>query len=312
MRGSAELTGNYNASTTTATGGDGGAVRVVGGIFRMTGDDTKVYNNYAGRYGGGVYLDGEAHFTMSGENAAISGNTAAGDGGGVYVNDGAFTMEGGEFFGNKAIGSTSPNYAGSGGGVYIGANPNNSFTMTGGTVYGYLGGTDLKRNEAGNGDVDLDGNAVAAFFGGNPVSLPKGGTVGGVPIVLGGTQGNTSETVRAPYDGPPSSTIPVTGITLNPTSITLYPPGDARGDSAILTVTVSPANATNPALNWDSSNDSVVSVSSSGGTVTVTAVSAGAATITATATDGSGKTATCEVTVLSMISGGGSDFPSTP
>jgi site-specific DNA-adenine methylase len=51
MLGSAELMGNYNASTTTAAGESGGAVRVSGGIFRMTGDDTKVRYNYAGHYG---------------------------------------------------------------------------------------------------------------------------------------------------------------------------------------------------------------------------------------------------------------------
>ena len=62
-----------------------------------------------------------------------------------------------------------------------------------------------------------------------------------------------------------------------------------------LKVTVSPANASNKAVTWKSSNKKVATVNSKG---VVTAKKNGTATITATAKDGSKKKATCKVTVL--------------
>ena len=82
---------------------------------------------------------------------------------------------------------------------------------------------------------------------------------------------------------------PVTSITLSSTSLSLD-----TGQSATLTVTYAPSNATNKSVTWSSSNTSVATVSSSG---VVTAVSAGSATITATANDGNGASAQCQVTV---------------
>lgn len=80
----------------------------------------------------------------------------------------------------------------------------------------------------------------------------------------------------------------VTGITLNKSSLSLK-----TGQTATLTASVSPGNATNKNVTWTSSNTGVASVSNG----TVKAVSAGSATITAKAADGSGKMATCSVTV---------------
>lgn len=62
-----------------------------------------------------------------------------------------------------------------------------------------------------------------------------------------------------------------------------------------LKVTVSPANASNKAVTWKSSNKKVATVSSKG---VVTAKKNGTAIITATAKDGSKKRVTCKVTVL--------------
>lgn len=80
----------------------------------------------------------------------------------------------------------------------------------------------------------------------------------------------------------------VTGITLNQSSLSLK-----VGQTATITASVQPGNATNKNVTWTSSNAGVVSVSNG----TVKAVSAGSATITAKAADGSGKTASCKVTV---------------
>ena len=80
---------------------------------------------------------------------------------------------------------------------------------------------------------------------------------------------------------------PVTGVTLDPVTLTL-----AVGQTATLTATVAPADAGNKAVTWSTSDSAVVTVSDG----TVTAVGAGNATITVTTVDG-GYTATCAVTV---------------
>lgn len=79
--------------------------------------------------------------------------------------------------------------------------------------------------------------------------------------------------------------VAVTGVTLSQTTLTLNPNG-----SATLTATVNPANATEQAVTWSSSNPSVAAVNNG----KVTAVGAGSATVTATA---GSKSASCAVTV---------------
>ena len=81
--------------------------------------------------------------------------------------------------------------------------------------------------------------------------------------------------------------IAVTGVSLNKTALTLN-----IGAQETLTATVSPSNAANKAVTWNSSNANVATVN--GGVVT--GVSAGNATITVATQDG-GRTATCSVTV---------------
>ena len=88
-----------------------------------------------------------------------------------------------------------------------------------------------------------------------------------------------------------AATVYVTSISLNTTSASLN-----VGETKQLSATVSPSNATNKDVTWNSSNTNVATVSSSG---LVTAKSAGSATITCKAVDGSEKQATCSVTVKS-------------
>ncbi len=104
----------------------------------------------------------------------------------------------------------------------------------------------------------------------------------------GGTPGGWCPTTRFTYTRE-STNVPVTSVTVSPTSATL-----AVGATKQLTATIAPSNATNKAVTWTSSNTSVATVSSTG---LVTAKAAGTATITATAQDGSGKKGTCTVTV---------------
>ena len=86
-------------------------------------------------------------------------------------------------------------------------------------------------------------------------------------------------------------TVPVTGVTLNPTSLSLF-----TGKSETLIATVQPEDATNPNVTWSSDKPEVATVDNG----TVTAVGAGEATIIVTTTDGN-HTANCKVTVTQSI-----------
>ena len=83
--------------------------------------------------------------------------------------------------------------------------------------------------------------------------------------------------------------VPVSGITIDPQTVSL-----PEGNTATLTATVSPSNASDPSISWQSSDDTIATVSTNG---TVTAIATGTAIITATTTDG-GFTAASEITVF--------------
>ena len=91
------------------------------------------------------------------------------------------------------------------------------------------------------------------------------------------------------------ATVPAIGVTLNKPNMTL-----SVGGTETLTVTVSPTNATNKNVSWNSSNLSVASVSNG----TVRGVGVGTTVITVQTQDG-GYTASCYVTV----SNGGATVP---
>ena len=82
--------------------------------------------------------------------------------------------------------------------------------------------------------------------------------------------------------------IPVTGVKLDHTTLTVK-----ADDTATLKATVLPETASDKTLTWSSSNKNIATVSANG---KVNGVSAGTATITATTNDGK-KTAQCTVTV---------------
>lgn len=85
------------------------------------------------------------------------------------------------------------------------------------------------------------------------------------------------------------TTVDVTGVALDQTEAAL-----TVGETLTLTATVEPEDATDPAVTWTSSDESVATVTDG----VVTAVAAGTATITATAGD---YAATCIVTVTEDI-----------
>src|SRR5690606_17055211 len=87
--------------------------------------------------------------------------------------------------------------------------------------------------------------------------------------------------------------VPVTSVELDQSTLTIN-----RGETATLKATVSPADATNPAVVWRSSDPAVATVADG----VVIAHSAGTATITVETIDG-GFSATSEVTVVIPVAG---------
>ena len=93
------------------------------------------------------------------------------------------------------------------------------------------------------------------------------------------------------YTDSPYEPARVNGVSLNTNSLNL-----TAGNSATLVATVTPNDAANQAVTWNSSNTAVATVNSNG---LVEALTAGSATITVTTADG-GYTATCSVTVTGV------------
>lgn len=89
------------------------------------------------------------------------------------------------------------------------------------------------------------------------------------------------------------SIIPATSISLNQTDLTL----DVN-ENYQLVATIKPTNATYKAVTWKSSNTSIATVSSSG---LVTPKKPGTVKITATTTDGTNLSASCQVTVVKLV-----------
>ena len=122
-----------------------------------------------------------------------------------------------------------------------------------------------------------DGSVASVTENGHVEALAAGSAV--ITARAGDCEARCEVTVNAPY-------VAVEGITLDKTELNL-----AKGETTTLTATVTPANATDPAVTWSSSASRYVTVDANG---TLTAVKVGTATITAKA----GKyTATCKVTV---------------
>ena len=90
----------------------------------------------------------------------------------------------------------------------------------------------------------------------------------------------------------PESTVAVEDVTLDKTTLAL-----TKGETATLTATVDPEDATDASVTWSSSKESVATVDENG---KVTAVASGEATITVTTTDGD-YTAECVVTVTNPV-----------
>ena len=115
--------------------------------------------------------------------------------------------------------------------------------------------------------ISADGRFIA--FESSAINLIIGDTVGGIFVH--------------------EIDMPVTGVTLDKTYIDLI-----KGSSETLVATVDPSGATNKAVTWSSSNDSIATVDSNG---KVTGLASGSCMITVTTVDRS-LTANCQVNVI--------------
>ncbi len=191
---------------------------------------------------------------------------------------------------------------------------NGTIVNTGGTLNGEPGGTvvstpsitteSLPEGTAGQpytATLKATGNNIAWSL--DSGTLPDGltlssdGAISGTPT----TAGTYAFTVTAANDAGSDSkeytltitTVPVTGVSLDKASLSLY-----AGGTATLAATVAPDDATNKNLTWSSDAEGVATVDGNG---KVTAVAPGTAIITAAAADGSGQKATCTATVRRYV-----------
>jgi O-glycosyl hydrolase len=119
-------------------------------------------------------------------------------------------------------------------------------------------------------------------------TVSPGGLVTGIAAGTATITVTTADGNKAATSAITVTVIATTGVTVNPTTASLF-----TGQTQQLTATVSPSNASNKNITWISANTSVATVSSTG---LVTAVAPGTATITANTVSGN-FTATSAITV---------------
>jgi hypothetical protein len=151
-------------------------------------------------------------------------------------------------------------------------------------IFVYLAGTSSITLTADNGSFILAGVAPGEYT----LTASKEGYSPATAhvVVSAGVTAPAGSLVLAP------SAVAATGISVTPTSLALSP-----GEMLPLTASLSPANATNTGLTWQSSNTAVATVTAYG---LVKGVSLGTTTITVVASDG-GWSAPCAVTVRYVI-----------
>ena len=165
--------------------------------------------------------------------------------------------------------------------------------------------TDGRVGEPYSASLGADGTAPITWSvtnGSLPTGLSlNGNTISGTPTTAGTSTFTVTATNTVGSDNSVATDskqftltieaaidVSVESVSLDKTTLEL-----TEGSTETLTATITPNNATNQNVTWESSNPSVATVDESG---KVTAVAPGEATITVTTEDGS-KTATCTVIV---------------
>ena len=246
-----------NSSTDIQIGGDNnssGGIVFNNGTGTVYGDVTLQDDLEIGE-GESLTLDDGASLDTDGYTLTVNGGTLTGD----VIGDVIYKVTG-VSLSPKTL-SLNP---GKGGTLTATITPDNATDKS----------VEWKSDDTGVATVNENGKVTAVGLGTTTIT---------VTTADGGHTATCTVTVTQPAE------TPVTSVTLDKTSLTLD-----VGGSDTLTATVEPANATDKAVTWSTSNENVATVDQNGN---VKAVGAGTATITAAASDGSGKTATCEVTV---------------
>ena len=292
--------GNFSASATTSLTVSENAIVDArnGGISALKILETLPTPTPTGKNSSGIVFDGSTgtvYGTVALQNDLTigAGETLTVPSGsslncnGMLTNNGTILASGGTVTGSLSGGSTvtTPNITAqpTGQTVTEGTQAAFSVSATAGSetpTYQWQQSTDN-----GGSWTDISGATEASYTTGTTTTSMSGYQYRCVVTGSGGVS-VISKTATLTVQAKPAS-VPVTGVKLNTETLELF-----TGNTATLTATVEPDNATNKAVTWESSDTTVATVQDG----TVTAVKAGEATITATTQDG-GKTDTCTVTV---------------
>ena len=278
-----ELTVSGNALVDTRNGG----IEVYGtGAVNTTADDDAtnggiVFDGKDGTVYGDVTLD-ESLTINQGETLTVPDGSSLNCNGKLTNNGTIIVKEGGKLEGEPGgtvvsaptIGTQPANQT---------VTEGNTATFTVAATGGNLSYQWQQSTDSGQNWTDISGANAATYTTAATTTSMNGYQYRCVVINSAGSV--TSNAVTLTVN---AATVSVTGVTLEPTSLSLF-----TGNTATLTATVHPDNATNQNVTWSSDKPEVATVDNG----KVTAVGAGEATITVTTEDGS-KTATCQVTVL--------------
>ena len=160
-----------------------------------------------------------------------------------------------------------------------------------GTDYNYSPTVSFELKEGSSLPEGLTLDSKRGYISGAPTAECPAGKV--VVVATKASTGETAE-VEIAY-GAVTVATPVTGVSLNTASLLL-----AEGESAVLTATVEPAEASISEVSFKSSDSSIAGISATGNTAVVTAGKPGTARITVTTKQG-GLTAYCDVTVKAAV-----------
>ena len=266
-RNSKILTNNAETGVQVGAGSDGN-----GGI---------VFNGKSGTVYGDVTLDesltiNQGETLTIPEGSSLTSNDKLTNNGTINVEDGG-NLNGGTTLTTPTI-STQPT-----GQTVTEGNPA-TFAVTASDVQSYQW---QQRTNSGSDWTNISENATSSTYTISNTTTDMSGyqyrcvvkSASGVSVI--------SQAATLTVQTKPAS-VPVTGVKLNTETLELF-----TGNTATLTATVEPENATNKNVTWSSDKPDVATVDAAG---KVTAVSEGTATITVTTADGS-KQATCSVTV---------------
>ena len=287
---------------------DGANITIQNGSIIATGEDT------FGVSTNGVNTD----ITLTMENVAVTSETLAA----YFPADGVYTITGGSYEGDilgielrAGTLNISGNTVVTGGSGEVSTAPSGSgntvvnaalavsqhttkkpihVTVSGGTFTG--GAAVYQANVQGNDQAAVDqitlsvtgGTFNGQVYSENKTGFITGGTFSEVPNTAYMASGYEAIESNGTYIVAQKGASPVTGVTLNETTLSLM-----KGNSATLTATVLPQEAFDKTVTWTSSDVSVATVENG----VVTAQGVGQATITAASSADSTKYAVCVVTV---------------